>query len=130
MREKDIHAGVRRGDSLRARGDGNGERYYSPGFLWQMEAKRNVLIFMPSNFAVHTALDVSPHGKHAVSTKCLTRIGELMDAYPNLDIRLLWHRAKRNLWPKSRLLWHFRLFLLVQVQKCSSQVYVEWVRNV
>jgi hypothetical protein len=50
----------------------------------------NVLIFLPSNFAVNRALDASLHEEQAVSIKCLRRIGELLDAHPNMNIRLLW----------------------------------------
>jgi hypothetical protein len=56
----------------------------------QQDGPRNVLIFLASNFAINKAQDASPHEEQAVSIECLRRIGELLDIYPNLNIRLLW----------------------------------------
>jgi hypothetical protein len=55
-----------------------------------IDAHHNILICLPSNFAVRRALDASPHEEQAVSIDCLRRIGELFDAHPNTNIRLLW----------------------------------------
>ncbi len=48
---------------------------------------------------------------------------------PNFGFLLFDHIAKRNLRPKSRLLWHFGFFFclykLVQAQKCLVQVYCD-----
>jgi hypothetical protein len=52
--------------------------------------QRNILIFLSSNLAVGRVLDASPHAEQAVSIECLARIGELLDAHPNVNIWLLW----------------------------------------
>ena len=54
------------------------------------DPQHNILIFLSSNFAVQRVLDASTHEEQAVSIDCLTRIGELFDAHPNVNIRLLW----------------------------------------
>jgi hypothetical protein len=60
----------------------------------QNNAQCNTLIFLSgrlsSNFAVSRVLGASPHEEQAVLIECLIRIGELLDAHPNVNIRLLW----------------------------------------
>ncbi len=55
-----------------------------------MTAQETILLFSPSKFTINKILDTSPHEGQAVSVKCLTKIGELLDPHPNLTIRLLW----------------------------------------
>ena len=47
-------------------------------------------IVSPSTFAISKATDSSPHDEQDVTLQCLKKIGELMDAYPNINIELLW----------------------------------------
>jgi hypothetical protein len=55
-----------------------------------MDAKWSVLIFTSLSFMVHRALDASPHEEQATSIECLTKLGELMNTYPYLEVHLLW----------------------------------------
>jgi hypothetical protein len=61
----------------------------------QNDASFNTLIFLSSKFAVtrepEQSADASPHEEQVVSIECFIRIGELLDACPNVNtIRLLW----------------------------------------
>ena len=77
----------------------------------QLQATFKVLL--PSNSALHRALDPSPHGEQATSLRHLTKIGELFDAHPNIDIVVQWlpkkihfagfRRAKRKALTAIRL---------------------------
>jgi ribonuclease HI len=49
-----------------------------------------VVITTPSSFAINKALNPSPHDEQNISLECLTKIGELMDLFPVLNIQLLW----------------------------------------
>ena len=56
----------------------------------QPDTQLLVLSFITSNFAINNILDPSTHDEQADSLDCLNKIGELMDTYSNLKIRLLW----------------------------------------
>jgi len=56
----------------------------------QQDGPKNILIFLTSNFAINKAQDALLHEEQTVSINCLIQIGELLDIYPNLNIRLLW----------------------------------------
>jgi hypothetical protein len=48
------------------------------------------LIASPSNYAVSKILKSTPHEEQNIILECLGKIGELINAYPNLKICLLW----------------------------------------
>jgi hypothetical protein len=54
------------------------------------ESPHNVFILAPSNYAINQALDPSPHVEQATLMMCLEKLGELMNLYPNMTVRLLW----------------------------------------
>ena len=55
------------------------------GGISKANEQQNVL----SKLAVSRALDASPHEEQTISLENLRRIGDLLDSYPNMNIRLL-----------------------------------------
>jgi hypothetical protein len=49
-----------------------------------------VVFLLPSNPALNRALDASPHEEQAASIEQLTKLGELLSTYPNIQVRLQW----------------------------------------
>jgi len=49
-----------------------------------------VVFLIPSVPALNRALDTSPHKEQAASIRHLTKLGELLSPYPNIQIRLQW----------------------------------------
>ena len=49
-----------------------------------------VVFLMPSVPALNRALDASPHEEQEASIRHLTKLGELLSAYPNTQVRLQW----------------------------------------
>jgi hypothetical protein len=56
----------------------------------QAEAQLEVIIASPSNLAISKVLNTSPHEEQDITIKCLGKIGEIITAYPNTNIKLLW----------------------------------------
>jgi hypothetical protein len=56
----------------------------------QTETPPKIFIASPSNVAINKMLNVTPHEEQNITIKCLEKLGELMDTYPNLNIQLLW----------------------------------------
>ena len=52
----------------------------------QVESQCNMLVFLPSRFAINRALDGSPHNDQAVVIRFLKQLGELLTAHPYANI--------------------------------------------
>ena len=59
-------------------------------FLESQHDEQNVLIFLPSAFAVNKVTDTSPHEEQETTIRYLERIGEILETHPHTNIRLLW----------------------------------------
>jgi hypothetical protein len=56
----------------------------------QTKAQLEAIITSPSNLAISKVLNTSLHKEQDITIKCLEKIGEIMTAYPNTNIQLLW----------------------------------------
>jgi hypothetical protein len=56
----------------------------------QTETQLEAVITSPSNLAISKVLNTSPHEEQDITIKCLEKIGEIVTAYPNTNIQLLW----------------------------------------
>jgi hypothetical protein len=73
-------------------------RSFMPGldlltrFLINKPAQHQVLVVFltPSVPALNRALDASPHEEQTASIDHLTKLGELLSTYPNIEVRLQW----------------------------------------